>query len=374
MAGSPGPLGARIPGASYSALEDDDSRESLAERTVPVNASAARPAASETYHSPAGLLALQSLPKVGPVTALAAALHTSALARLLERHAGQLDGALARAGERLEQYRDAGVAVLTFFDEHYPDRLRDLPDPPPALYLRGDRELLNRERLVAVAGTREPTRFGTTAATELTTALAKDGWGIISGLAKGIDTISHQAALDMGAPTIAVMGGGLDRIYPAENKNLAVRILEEGGLLVSEQPFGAQPRPQNLIARDRLQSGLSVAVLVAQCGIQSGTMHTARFAAGQGRPLFCPVPHGDNGASDGLRALLERPASELWSILPAWRNAKALCARLGARPLGRPIEKDHVPKFIDEVTLAGEWPRLSRDQNSLLEPLELDFG
>jgi DNA protecting protein DprA len=327
---------------------------------VPVNASAANHAASETYHSPAGLLALQSLPKVGPVTALAAALHTSALARLLERHAGQLDGALDRAGERLEQYRDAGVAVLTFFDEHYPDRLRDLPDPPPVLYLRGDRELLNRERLVAVVGTREPTRFGTTAATELTTALAKDGWGIVSGLAKGIDTISHQAALDMGAPTIAVMGGGLDRIYPAENKNLAVRILEEGGLLVSEQPFGAQPRPQNLIARDRLQSGLSVAVLVAQCGIQSGTMHTARF--------------GDNGASDGLRALLERPASELWSILPAWRNAKALCARLGARPLGRPIEKDHVPKFIDEVTLAGEWPRLSRDQNSLLEPLELDFG
>jgi DNA processing protein len=341
---------------------------------VPVNASAVSHSASETYHSPAGLLALQSLPKVGPVTALAAALHASALARLLERHSGQLDGALDHASERLEQYRAAGVTVLTFFDEHYPDRLRDLPDPPPVLYLRGDRGLLTRERLVAVVGTREPTRFGTTAATELTTSLAENGWGIVSGLAKGIDTISHQTALKTGAPTIAVMGGGLDRIYPAENKNLASRILDEGGLLLSEQPFGAQPRPQNLIARDRLQSGLSVAVLVAQCGIQSGTMHTARFAAGQGRPLFCPVPHSDNGASDGLRALLERPASELCAILPAWRNAKALCARLGARPLGRPIERDHLSKFIDEVTLAGEWPRLSRDQNSLVEPLEFDFG
>ena len=170
------------------------------------------------------------------------------------------------------------------------------------------------------------------------------------------------------------MGGGLDRVYPAENKNLAARILDQGGVLVSEQPFGAQPRPQNLIARDRLQSGLSVAVLVAQCGLQSGTMHTARFAAGQGRPVFCPVPHSDNGASDGLRALLERPASELCSILPAWRNAKALCARLGERPLGRPIEKNHLPEFIREVSLAGEWPRLNRDHHTLLEPLALDYG
>jgi len=340
----------------------------------PVNASAVNHTAPDTYRTPAGLLALLALPKVGPVTALAAALHRSALTRLLERHTAQLDGALHRAGESLERYRDAGVTVLTFFDEQYPDRLRDLPDPPPILYLRGERRLLDRERLVAVVGTREPTSFGTTAATELTSALAQEGWGIVSGLAKGIDTTSHRAALDAGAPTIAVMGGGLDRIYPAENKSLAARILDEGGLLVSEQPFGAQPRPQNLIARDRLQSGLSVAVLVAQCGIQSGTMHTARFAAGQARPLFCPVPHSDHDASEGLRALLERPASELCSILPAWRNAKALCARLGPRPLGRPIEKGNVAKFIDDVALAVQWPRLSRDQSNLLEPLELDFG
>jgi DNA processing protein len=339
-----------------------------------VNTSPMSHSALDAYRSPAGLLALQSLPRVGPVTALAASLHASAMIRLLERHPVQLDDAMTRAHESLEQYRDAGVDVLTFFDRRYPDRLRDLPDPPPLLYIRGDVGLLTRERLVAVVGTREPTRFGSTAATELTTALAEDGWAIVSGLAKGIDTISHETALATGAPTIAVMGGGLDRIYPAENKNLSARIVEAGGLLVSEQPFGAQPRPQNLIARDRLQSGLSVAVLVAQCGIQSGTMHTARFAAVQGRPLFCPVPRSDNGASDGLRVLLERPASELCAILPAWRNAKALCARLGLRPLGRPIQKSNVPDFINEISLAGEWPRLTRDPGSLLEPLELDFG
>jgi DNA processing protein len=357
----------------YSVLEADESCEHRAKHKMTMGTSSTGHTTPDVYRSPAGLLALQSLPKVGPVTALAAALHATAMTRLLERHDIQLDGALDRARERIEQYREAGVSVLAFFDERYPDRLRDLPDPPPILYIRGDLSLLTQNRLVAVVGTRGPTRFGTTAATELTAALADDGWGIVSGLAKGIDTIAHQTALKAGAPTIAVMGGGLDRVYPAENKHLAARILDQGGVLVSEQPFGAQPRPQNLIARDRLQSGLSVAVLVAQCGLQSGTMHTARFAAGQGRPVFCPVPNSSNGASDGLRALLERPASELCSILPAWRNAKALCSRLGERPLGRPIEKNRLAEFIREVSLAGEWSRLDRDHGTLLEPLAL-FG
>lgn len=339
---------------------------------VTARPSQATPAAPDVYRTPAGLLALQSLPKVGPVTALTAALHATAMTRLLDRHSSQLESALQRARQSLEQYEDAGVRVLTFFDEHYPDQLRDLSDPPPVLYVRGDAALLASERLVAVVGTREPTRFGTTAAGELTGALAEDGWGIVSGLAKGIDTISHRSALQHDAPTVAVMGGGLDKIYPAENKGLAGEILDAGGTLVSEQPFGAQPRPQNLIARDRLQSGLSVAVLVAQCGLRSGTMHTARFAAGQGRPLFCPVPHTENGANDGLRALLERPARELCAILPAWRNAKALCARLGERPLAHPIRRTDLSEFLQEVSLAGQWPRLNRDQGTLLKQVALD--
>ncbi len=243
----------------------------------------------------------------------------------------------------------ADVHELTFSDERYPDRLRNLSDPPPVLYVRGDVELLARERLVAVVGTREPTIFGTSAAEELTGALADDGWGIVSGLAKGIDTIAHRTALEHGAPTIAVMGGGLDAIYPAENKGLAARIVEEGGALISEQPFGEQARPQHLIARDRLQGGLSAAVVVAQSGVRSGTMHTARFAATQERPVFCPVPHRENSASEGLRVLLEKPACELWSILPAWRGAKALCERLGDQPLARPVTRDDLEELVQAV-------------------------
>ena len=250
----------------------------------------------------------------------------------------------------VESSRSAtGVHELTLSDKRYPDRLRNLSDPPPLLYVRGDIDLLAREQLVAVVGTREPTVFGTSAAENMTGALADGGWGIVSGLAKGIDTIAHRTALEYKAPTIAVMGGGLDSVYPAENKDLAALIVEEGGALISEQPFGEQPRPQHLIARDRLQSGLSVAVVVAQSGLRSGTMHTARFAAAQGRPVFCPVPHRENSASEGLRVLLERPARELCSILPAWRGAKALCSRLGDQPLAHPVSREGLEQFVQAV-------------------------
>ena len=119
--------------------------------------------------------------------------------------------------------------------------------------------------------------------------------------------------------------------------------------MVSEQPFGEQARPQHLVARDRLQSGLSVAVVVAQSGVKSGTMHSARFAASQGRPLFCPVPHNENSASEGLRVLLEKPARELCSILPAWRGAKALCERLGDQPLARPVTREGLEELVGAV-------------------------
>jgi DNA protecting protein DprA len=241
-------------------------------------------------------------------------------------------------------------------DPRYPDRLRRLADAPPALHLRGDAALLTRRRLVAVVGTREPTAFGLSATHALTGALADGGWGIVSGLAPGIDTIAHRVALERRVPTIAVIGGGLDHIHPPANGPLARRIVEEGGALISEQPDGERAQPRHLIARDRLQSALSLAVLIAQSDLRSGTMHTARFAAAQGRPLFCVVPddEDDAGASEGLRVLLERPARELCSLLPAWREASALCARLGERPLAHPVRLDDLDGFVRAVEAAAD--------------------
>jgi DNA processing protein len=304
------------------------------------------------FRSAAGFLALQSLPGVGPATALRAALHATQKEQLLERHGLELGEAFERAQASLDDYASAEVDLVTFFDERYPDRLRDLSDPPPLLYVRGDVELLARDELVAVAGTREPTLFGTSAAESLTGALSDRGWGIVSGLAKGIDTVAHRTAVARGAPTIAVMGGGLDHIYPAENTDLAAQILDSGGALLSEQPFGERSRPYYLIARDRLQSGLSAAVVVVQSAVKDGTMYTARFAAAQGRPLFCPIPRSENSANEGLRALLERPAQELCSVLPAWRDAKKLCARLGNQPLAQPVRRDGLEEFVQAVEVA----------------------
>jgi predicted Rossmann fold nucleotide-binding protein DprA/Smf involved in DNA uptake len=138
--------------------------------------------------------------------------------------------------------------------------------------------------------------------------------------------------------------------------------------LISEQPFGTLPRPNHLVARDRIQSALSVAVVVGQSGIRSGTMHTVRYAAAQGRPVFCPVPHAENGASEGLRVLLEAPAGDLWQRLPAWKTAKKLCAQLGSTPLARAVNRESLDDFIDEVHQSARAPGWEDDRDTLFAP------
>ena len=315
-----------------------------------------------------GLLALQRLPRVGPATALRTALHRDLKAsNIVTFDEDALSAAQEWAAHELELCARAGVTVIAFFDERYPLALSRIADPPPVLFAKGNLDLLGHERLLAVVGTREPTVFGETAARALATKAAEAEWGIVSGLALGVDSIAHTVALDLGAPTIAILGNGLDRIYPKANEGLAQRILAAGGLLLSELPFGAPPLPRNLIARDRLQSGLASAVVVVQTGVQGGTMHTARFAAEQGRPIFCPVPHGENGKSEGLRVLLERPGRELCGVIPAWKQARVLCSRLGASPIARPIERDQLDGFVEALELTLVRPS-ENDQQALLFP------
>lgn len=235
----------------------------------------------------------------------------------------------------LEQCARRGVSVLAIFDKHYPQRLRAVHDPPPVIYCHGSVDALGTPRSVAVVGTREPTKFGCSATEEITEALAGAGWAVISGLAKGIDSIAHGAALKYHTPTVAVMAGGLDHIYPAQNKELAAAIVEQGGALVSEQRWGARPQRSSFVQRNRIQTGLAAAVIVAQTGTVGGTMHTVRYAAAQGRPVFCPVPHSAHEKNEGLRVLLNLPARELCGVLPAWKDAGRLCERLGNEPLAR---------------------------------------
>jgi DNA processing protein len=178
----------------------------------------------------------------------------------------------------------AGARLIPLAHAAYPPRLREIFDPPVALFVKGRAELLNAVG-IAVVGTRRPTAYGLAAAERISRELAEAGVSIISGMARGIDTQAHTAALDAGGDTIAVFGCGVDVIYPSENRKLAERIAEKG-LLVSEFAMGAPGYPQNFPVRNRIVSGLSAGVLVVEGAQYSGSSITARLAADQGREVF----------------------------------------------------------------------------------------
>jgi len=179
---------------------------------------------------------------------------------------------------------ELGVSVMTWDSPDYPSLLMSIADPPPVLYVKG--ELLPRDEwALAVVGTRRATVYGREATRAFVSGLAPGGVTIISGLARGIDTHAHQIALEAGGRTVAVLGRGVDIIYPAQNRNLAQRIVENGAL-VSEYPLGTKPEGGNFPRRNRIISGLSLGVLVVEGSKRSGAMITADYAAEQGREIF----------------------------------------------------------------------------------------
>ena len=180
-----------------------------------------------------------------------------------------------------------GQHIVTLADEDYPQALLEIPDPPTLLYVRGRRELLNRVAL-AVVGSRHPTPQGLLNAKQFSAALAESGLLIVSGLALGIDAAAHEGALAANGDTLAVIGTGIDRIYPARNHELAIRIAERG-CIISEFPLGTPVAAANFPRRNRLISGLARGVLVVEAAVDSGSLITARLAAEQGRDV-CAIP------------------------------------------------------------------------------------
>jgi len=219
----------------------------------------------------------------------------------------------------------AGIDIVGWFDREFPERLRKIPDPPAVLYARGKLGLTAAAHSVAVVGTREPNSDGRARTEEITTAFAQAGWTIVSGLALGVDTVAHEVALRHNAPIVAVLGSGLDAVYPERNKGLADEIVQSGGLLLAEVPPGVDVSAGQLVARDRLQSGLSDLTIVCQAGIHSGAMHTARFAIEQGRQLYVPLIEDESalGEDAGIAALQHAPGRALPSLIPAWKHARA---------------------------------------------------
>ena len=191
----------------------------------------------------------------------------------------------AAADQQLEALAKTGGQFLTYPDDAYPKRLREIFDPPAVLWLRGDAQLLALPS-IAVVGTRHPTPYGTGMAEMLSRDLAHRGLIILSGMARGVDTSAHKGALAAKRPTVAVWGTRIDVIYPKENKSLSEQIVAGGGAIVSEFPLGVFPAPQNFPRRNRILSGMSIGVLVIEAAEYSGTRVTARCAIEQNRDVY----------------------------------------------------------------------------------------
>jgi len=197
-----------------------------------------------------------------------------------------LGNSLRLADEELKKLAKApGVSLVTMGSELYPEHLAEIYDPPLVLYVRGDTRILS-ETGIAMVGTRHPTPYGLGMAERLAIDLSNCGLVIISGMARGIDSIAHKGAVEARGRTIAVFGTGVDIIYPRENRKLSEQILEFGGALISEFPIGTSPAPHNFPLRNRIISGLSRGVLVVEAGEFSGTRITSRCALEQCREVF----------------------------------------------------------------------------------------
>jgi DNA processing protein len=200
------------------------------------------------------------------------------------------DSAIERAFKDLKSHLSRGIKVLSMNSPLYPELLKKIPDPPLVLFVRGAIETLLENMNVAIIGTRDTTPTGEKVAIRIAKWLGEHNWCIVSGLAKGIDAAAHRGALEAKAKTIAVMATPLDKVYPAENRELADAIIECGGSWVSEMALWRKPHRGSFVLRDRIQSGLSVAVIPVQTDVEGGTMHTVKYAEQQKRLLLCPRP------------------------------------------------------------------------------------
>jgi len=247
--------------------------------------------------------------------------------------------------EEAQKIQKQEIRIITIQDKEYPKNLKQIYDPPALLYIRGEIKKPGNICL-AVVGTRKPTNYGRQVTFQIVGLLGKAKISIISGLALGIDALSHQSCLDFSVHTVAILGGGIDNqsIYPRNNLNLAQRILEHNGALVSEYPPGTPPRKQHFPQRNRIISGLSRGVLIIEAAEKSGTLITARAALDQNRDIFAIPGSIYNPYSHGTNDLIKMGAklvSGIQDILDELNLSLSL----------KPSEKIKVPTKSPEETL-----------------------
>jgi DNA processing protein len=283
---------------------------------------------------------------------------------LIAKHLGEEGGALtalfaapeaARIEADLEWFAQPDRHLLTWYDSDYPALLREIADPPAALFVLGQRTLLATPQL-AVVGSRNPTAGGRENARAFARHLAQAGLTITSGLALGIDGAAHRGALEAPGQTIAIAGTGLDRVYPPRHRELA-HAIAHAGALVSEFPLGMPPRPEHFPIRNRLISGLALGVLVVEAAVRSGSLITARLAGEQGREVFAIPGSIHSPQARGCHALIRQGAKLV-------ETAQDVIEELSA--LGRYVAAHDPP-----AAPAGRVP-LAAEEKKLLTSLGFD--
>ena len=334
-------------------------------------------------------LRLHALPQLGPrrFARLFAAFASASAALSAPAAAWRSLGLPAACAEarRTPEVREQAAAALAWLEQpnhqllmwdmpNYPALLAEIDDAPPLLFVAGAADILDAPQL-AMVGSRHASRPGLDTAQAFARSLAQAGFGITSGLALGIDGAAHQGALDVAGKTVAVLGTGLRRIYPARHQRLAASIIEQGGALVSELPLDCPPQAGNFPRRNRIISGLSLGVLVVEASPSSGSLITARLAAEQGREVYAipgSIHHpGARGCHQLIRdgATLVESVEDILQALRGWQRSAPVAAPVAARhPL---LDLLHAaPQTSEALALGSGWP-LPRVLAALTE-LELD--
>ena len=340
------------------------------------------------------LLQLLAVPRIGPVRVRALVGHfrsTTAVLTASIHTLCQVEGIERTLAENIHQADNAGVAqqqielaakhecrLLTFWDADFPAILKKIYDPPVLLFVKGEIHAADATAM-AVVGTRAPTAYGKLAAERLVAALIERRLTIVSGLARGIDTVAHQAAVKSGGRTLAVLGSGLDHIYPPENHRLAQEIAQHGAV-ISEYFFGTKPDAVNFPRRNRIISGLTFGTLVVEAGEESGALITAQNALEQGREVFAvpgsifsPKSHGPHRLiQDGAKLIMsvEDILTELPRQLDIFAHAPLAPPAITLTDLEQKVlaQLSHEPRHVD--LLARQTGLLTSQLLSLLLGLE----
>ena len=229
-----------------------------------------------------------------------------------EKYALEITNKIYR--EKLDKYleymSENNVEIVNIYDKEYPDKLKVIYDPPIVLYVKGNKNILN-DKSIAIIGSRRCTKYGEKTAKSLAYNLSLNNINVISGLAKGIDSFAHEGCLSARGKTIAVVGCGLDRVYPEENKELFKNIIEANGTIISEYVIGTKPLAKNFPRRNRIISGISNGVIVVEAKEKSGTLITVDFALEQGKNIYAVPGNIDNQNSYGTNALIKEGAKSI---------------------------------------------------------------